>query len=825
MINKNHFMIKIFLSLFSMIVLSIFLPLYAETAKSLDLTAAEKEWIKTHHQITVGGGVEWAPFNFVNDEEKYDGIANDYLKLIGEKTGLNFVIETRPTWKENLDRFKNGELDLLPAVYYAKEREKYGNFSTSYFKMREFIFFLEERKDIQNIDDLEGKTVAIPKGYATIGRLKARHKNITILETKTILEAIQAVMNSKADALIEGQAVISYILQENMITGLKGVPQTAFDPSYIYFLIAKDKPVLLEIIQKTLKSLSDKEIKQIKKQWLQSGLLKDRVQVNFTDEEIVWIKKHPSVNFTGDPNWLPFEAFTKEGEYIGIIANLLDLIEERSRIRFKKFPTKNWEESVALLKSGKVDILTETTDSELRSDFLFTHSIFPNPIIVIMQEGSPYVHSLRQIKTKKIAIIEGYGYTSKIKEKYPNHDFYEVENIQEGLKGVSEGKYDVMLATMALGSYAIKQMQLSNMRVVGRTEFKTQIGFAVNREYAPLVGILNKIIQSISEQEKQQILSKWVTQKYVEKTDYTLIWQITGVALLIILGTLFWGWWLRREIARRIILEKELAEVNKQITDSIEFASIIQQAFIPEAKELSEFFEDEFTLWEPRDIVGGDIYFFDKLDRDNTAVLMVIDCTGHGVPGAFVTMLVKALARNLIAYAAKTEGSVSPAKLLAVFNRSLKHLLKQHDKNSLSNAGFDAAILYINKEESKMTYAGAHIPLFYMKEGKMNSIKADRHSIGYKTSDPDFEFHDHLLHFDDTIQFYLTTDGYIDQNGGKKGFPMGKKHMVRLLEEYHEKRMKDQKKILEKALISYQGNEDRNDDVTVIGFRCKGAGK
>ena len=204
---------------------------------------------------------------------------------------------------------------------------------------------------------------------------------------------------------------------------------------------------------------------------------------------------------------------------------------------------------------------------------------------------------------------------------------------------------------------------------------------------------------------------------------------------------------------------------------------------------------------------------------------MVIDCTGHGVPGAFVTMLVKALARNLISHANKTKESVSPAKLLAVFNRSLKHLLKQHDKNSLSNAGFDAAILYIDKEESEITYAGAHIPLFYMKEGRMSSIKADRHSIGYKTSDPDFEFHDHILHFDDTMQFYLTTDGYIDQNGGKKGFPMGKKYMVKLLELHHEKQMNDQKKILEKALISYQGNEDRNDDVTVIGFRCKGVGK
>ena len=800
----------------------LFLPLYAETVQPLMLTETEKEWIEAHPQVTVGGGVEWAPFNFVNDEEQYDGIAYDYLQLITKKTGLNFVIEIRPTWNENLDRFKNAELDLLPAVYYEKEREKFGNFSASYFKMREFIFFLEERKDIQNIDDLEGLTVAIPKGYATISRLKELHKNITIIETKTIFDAIQAVMNSKADALIEGQAVISYILQENMITGLKGIPQTAFDPTHIYFLVAKDKTILLDIIQKTLKSLSREEKKQIQKQWLQSGLGKEKVKVNFTEEEIKWIRKHPSVNFTGDPNWLPFEAFNKNGEHIGIIANLLELIEERSRITFNKFATKTWEESVALLKSGKVDMLTETTDSALGSEFLFTRPILPNPIIVIMQEGSPYVHSLRQIKTKKIAIIKGYGYVGKIKEKYPDHHFYEVENVQEGLASVAEGKVDAMLTTMALGSYTIKDMQLSNIRVVGRTEFKTQIGFAINREYAPLVGILNKVIQSISEQEKQETLSKWVTQKYVEKTDYTLIWQIAGVALLIILGTLFWGFWLRREIARRIILEKELAEVHKQITDSIEFASIIQQAFIPEQSELDRFFEDEFTLWKPRDIVGGDIYFFDELSDKNKALLMVVDCTGHGVPGAFVTMLAKTLVRHLISYIDQSQEEVSPAKLLAILNRSLKHLLKQHDKNSLSNAGFDAAILYIEKMKSKIIYAGANIPLYIMKEGKMKQIKGDRHSIGYKTSDPDFEFHDHRLDFDENIQFYITSDGYVDQNGGEKGFPMGKKRMIKVLEESSEKPMKDQKVLLEEALLNYQGNEDRNDDITIVGFKCKG---
>ncbi|MEA3456237.1 MAG: transporter substrate-binding domain-containing protein, partial [Campylobacterota bacterium] len=554
---------------------------------------------------------------------------------------------------------------------------------------------------------------------------------------------------------------------------------------------------------------------------LQAGIVQKSHEINFSKTEHLWIQQHPTINFTGDPNWLPFEAFTKEGDYIGIIAGLIRIIEKRSSLRFNKIPTKTWEESVEHLKSGKVDILTETTDSPLRSEFLFTQAILPNPIIVMMQEGNPYVHSLRQLSEKKIAIIKEYGYISKIKEKYPDHNFYEVDNIQEGLSSVAEGKYDAMLSTMALGSYTVRQMQISNVRVVGKTEFQTQIGFAVSREYAPLVGILNKIINSIDEQQKQKIMDKWVTQEYVEKIDYTLIYQIAAIALLIIIGTLFWSWRLKKEIIRRTILENRLAQANRQITDSIEFAAIIQQAFIPEEQELSLFFKDYFTIWEPRDIVGGDIYFFDKLDEKNQAILMVIDCTGHGVPGAFVTMLVKTLARNLIAHVKEENKRISPAELLSVFNRSLKHLLKQQDKSSLSNAGFDAAIILIDKDENELIYAGANIPLFYMKDSKIIIIKADRHSLGYKTSNADFKFTDHALSFDQTIQFYLTTDGYIDQNGGKKSFPMGKKQFKNILETHTEKTMMEQKRILKEALIAYQGNEDRNDDITIVGFRCE----
>lgn len=281
------------------------------------------------------------------------------------------------------------------------------------------------------------------------------------------------------------------------------------------------------------------------------------LEVNLSEEEKNWISNHKVINFTGDPNWLPFEAFVNSGEYVGIVADILNIIEQRTDLKFNKIPVKSWGESVSLLKNGSVDMLTETTDSTLGSKFLFSKPFFRSPIVVIMKSGSPYVDTLSQLKNKKIALLKEYGYVQKIREKYPKHKFYEVENIEEGLASISEGKYDVLLSTMAFGSYNIRNMQLSNINIVGRTEFSTQIGFAISTQYEPLVGIVNKVFKSIDEQTKQNILAKWVAQDYIEKIDYTLIWQIVLVSLLIISGTLFWSLRLKKEIARRVVLEIE----------------------------------------------------------------------------------------------------------------------------------------------------------------------------------------------------------------------------------------------------------------------------
>ena len=282
------------------------------------------------------------------------------------------------------------------------------------------------------------------------------------------------------------------------------------------------------------------------------------IGLELDENEQQWLKAHPSVTFTGDPNWLPYEAFDYDGKYIGIVAEHLSLIEEATGIKFDMSPSKTWTESTEKAKQGMVDVLSETDDSDLKSHLNFTNPYITNPIVIAMHRRESYVESISNIKDRKIALIKNYGYASKIRRKYSNIDFVTVDDIQDGLTAVSTGKIDALLCTLALCSYTISELGINNVHVIGRTEFDTKLALGVQKELPELLSILNKSINEISREQQQVILDGWIKNKFVAKTDYTLVRQISIVAVILLAIFLFWNRRLSREIALRVSTEKEL---------------------------------------------------------------------------------------------------------------------------------------------------------------------------------------------------------------------------------------------------------------------------
>jgi signal transduction histidine kinase len=301
------------------------------------------------------------------------------------------------------------------------------------------------------------------------------------------------------------------------------------------------------------------------------GLAAPVPEIALTDSERSWLNEHPTVSFTGDPNWLPYEAFDAKGEYIGIVAEHLGLISKISGITFDMRPSATWTESTEKAKSGMVDILSETDDSDLKSHLVFTNSYLSNPIVIAMHNRENYVESISVVKDRKLALIRDYGYASKIRRQYPNIDFITVDDIQDGLIAVSTGEVDALLCTLALCSYTIAELGLNNVRIVGKTEFDTKLALGVQKQLPELVSILNKAIARISPGEQQVILDAWIRQKFAARTDYTLVIQVTAIAIILLAIFVFWNRRLSQEVALRMATERELnQEMEKREAVSFE---------------------------------------------------------------------------------------------------------------------------------------------------------------------------------------------------------------------------------------------------------------
>jgi two-component system sensor histidine kinase EvgS len=335
------------------------------------------------------------------------------------------------------------------------------------------------------------------------------------------------------------------------------------------------------------------------------------VSIPLSDKERSWIKNHPSIRFTGDPNWLPYEAFDKQGHYIGIVAEHLKIIEKKLGIKVEIIPSKTWTESVTRVKRGEIDVLSETSDSDLKSHLTFTKPYVSSPVIIVMKNDEDYVEDINQIRDRKLAVIKQYGYVPEIIASYPGVNFEIVNTIQEGLTAVSTGKIDGLLATLAQASYHMSEHGINNIRIVGKTEFNTKLAFGMREEFAPLVPLFNRALASINQGEKQSILNKWGKHKYAAKVDYDLLAKIAALFFAILSLIIYWNRKLAKEIKHRKVVEAQTKILIDNIPLQILVTSFEGNILMANPKALSDYkiHRDEIDQYNISD------FYFDINDR------------------------------------------------------------------------------------------------------------------------------------------------------------------------------------------------------------------
>jgi PAS domain S-box-containing protein len=272
------------------------------------------------------------------------------------------------------------------------------------------------------------------------------------------------------------------------------------------------------------------------------------------------------------------------------------------------------------------------------------------------------------------------------------------------------------------------------------------------------------------------------------------------------------------DVTARKIAEEEAHEAGQLILQSLRYASRIQSAILPAREELVSVTADHFLIWEPRDIVGGDFFWFQP--TNDGYFIIVGDCTGHGVPGAFMTLIAWGMLDRSLTGA---QGN-KPSLILAGLHRGVQSLLGQDRESGETDDGLEAGVCFINLSKREMTFAGARFSLWKSGAEDVTEIKGDRNGLGYRRFPREAAFTDLRIPLNGGDAFYLTTDGLIDQIGGSEGRSFGKRRFRELLQHNQGAPMEEQSVFLRQKFTEFQGKEKRRDDITVLGFVPLGGG-
>ncbi len=287
-----------------------------------------------------------------------------------------------------------------------------------------------------------------------------------------------------------------------------------------------------------------------------------------------------------------------------------------------------------------------------------------------------------------------------------------------------------------------------------------------------------------------------------------------------------------RDIRERLRMQEQIKkqsdiieEKNKDLIDSITYAKNIQHAILPSMSSMNKSFPEMFVLYKPKDIVSGDFYWYTSVKSsvnnelaatgEGLSVIAVVDCTGHGVPGAFMSLVGYTLLNQTV----NTPEVNTPGAVLDYMNRELLRTLNKNMEEIVINDGMDMSVCAFNPKTKKLNYAGANHVMYHIHDNQLANYDGDKQAIGLQSQEKLKAFTNHELTIERGDVIYMFTDGFEDQFGGEKSKKYKSSRFREFLQSIHTNKMQEQKNLLEQEFINWKGKNEQLDDVLVIGIR------
>ncbi|MDT8998435.1 transporter substrate-binding domain-containing protein [Paucibacter sp. APW11] len=478
------------------------------------LTAEERAFLAQHPVIRAHNEQDWAPFNF-NRNGQPQGYTIDLLRRLEPKLGVRFEFVSGPDWATFIEMLKKRQIDLVGNMVQTPDREHFALFTSPLISSLPGIASRREQP-LRNLAELQGKTVAVVRGFWHQEAIEKHHPGLKLLLTRDTQEALKAVAFGQADAAIDDGPVLNYQILERAIPQLIVSGEAELSGArdkYNRIGVRQDWPLLRSALDKALASISYQEQAELRRRWLNAEPGRTAA-VQLSAAEQIWLRAHPIIHASNETDYPPFD-FAVNGRPQGFSIDLLNLLAERLGVQVDYVSGPPWHELEQQHRDGRIDLLHSIyyTEERARTGH-YTEPYAQLRPVFVSRKGEGRISGFGQLKGRTVAVGRGWSQDGFLRSRHPEILRLEVDNIEQMLQAVADGRADATFEADEIVRYWLRKKGLNELQVgAPALEFERERGLAYHfyaRQESPeLASMLNKALATLAPGEIHQLQAKW----------------------------------------------------------------------------------------------------------------------------------------------------------------------------------------------------------------------------------------------------------------------------------------------------------------------------
>lgn len=540
----------------------------ATSGVEVALDNAQRSWLEHKRELRVGTSTtDYPPFDMTDSGQDYEGLTADYVGILAKTLDVSIKVERFASRDAAIKALEEGQIDLLGTSNGFEAANRNLLLSAPY-AIDQPVLVTREGETRSLSQGLEGLRLSMVYHYLPLDEIKALYPKAIIQSYPSYQNALNAVAFDQADVFLGDTVSTHYMINKGYLKNIKMANFGRHEAQGFSFAVRHDNAQLLAIINATLKAVPDSEQERIAKRWSAgSDILLSDNKLQLTGREEQWLAQHPVVRVVVSETLAPLTFFDAHGNFRGITADLLEMIRLSTGLRFEIQRAHGLNTMIQRVKQGETDIISAISPTASRESTLkFTRPYLVNSFVLLTAKGRQAPASLEQLAGKKLALSQGNPLTDYLRSQYPRITLVETESIYRATELLAEGEVQGAVNTLVIANYLLASQMFRDRLQISATLGTQPATFtlATARDATELHSILNKALLSIAPDELGIINSRW--RGYAPASDsywrnyHRLIYQIIIGTSLLLLLSLVWNAYMRRQIRHRKMAERALSD-------------------------------------------------------------------------------------------------------------------------------------------------------------------------------------------------------------------------------------------------------------------------